>query len=63
MAERRIIRIDLSEVDFRKYKVLCAIADVSMTKQTNVLIKHFIEESEKEVKIIRTDKNIPVDDI
>lgn len=53
MAERRIIRIDLSDVDFRKYKVLCAIADVSMTKQTNVLIKHFIEESEKQIRVVK----------
>lgn len=58
MSERRIIRIELTEEEFRKYKVLCAIANLSMTKQTNILIKNFIKDSENYVKVIKISNNI-----
>ncbi len=53
MTERRVIRIELSEEEIRKYKVFCAIENMSMTKQTNILVKEFIKSSEDCVKIIK----------
>ena len=51
--EKRVIRIKLSEADFKKYKVYCAISDISMTNQTNRLIKEFLVTCESEVKIVK----------
>jgi len=51
----RYIRIRLKEEQFRKYKVLCAMDDVSMTDKTNQIVRQFIEEAGKHVKIIKTD--------
>ena len=51
--ENRIIRIRLKDDTFRKYKVYCAIADVSLTDQTNLLIKAYVEKTESEIKIIK----------
>jgi hypothetical protein len=50
---KRIVRIVLNEETFRKYKVFCAMADLSMTDQTNIIIRKFVEDAEKEVKIIK----------
>ena len=54
--ENRIIRIRLKDDVFRKYKVYCAIADISMTDQTNNIIKAFVEQTEAEIKIIKVPK-------
>lgn len=51
----RYIRIRLKEEQFRKYKVLCAIEDVSMTDKTNEIVRKFIEDSSQVVKVVRTD--------
>lgn len=59
MTQKRIIRIELNDDNFRKYKVFCAISDLSMTKQTNKLIEEFIKLSEKEVRITRIN---PIED-
>ena len=56
MGEKRIIRIQLTEDEFRKYKVYCAISDISMTIQTNRLIREFLKKMEKEIKVIHVDK-------
>ena len=54
--DKRTIRIVLNEETFLKYKVYCAIADISMTDQTNEIIKKFVDEMAKSVKIIKVDK-------
>lgn len=48
-----IIRIRLKEENFRKYKVLCAIRNISMTDQTNEIVRNFIEEQSKNIKIVK----------
>lgn len=55
--EKRIIRIKLKEEIYRRYKVYCAINDVTTTEMTNRLIKKFVEESQQKIKII-ADKDI-----
>lgn len=55
----RYIRIRLKEEQFRKYKVLCAIEDVSMTDKTNEIVRKFIEDSSQVVKVVRTDQANP----
>lgn len=52
--EARIIRIRLTEELFRKYKVLCAINDLSMTQQTENIVRNFIKEQGEVIKIINT---------
>ena len=52
---KRVIRIVVSEETFRKYKVFCAIANISMTDQTNDILKKFIDDMSKIVKIVKTD--------
>lgn len=52
---KRTIRIVLNEEMFRKYKVYCAIENLSMTDQTNMIIKKFVEETESMIKIIKVD--------
>jgi len=48
-----VVRARLKTETFRKYKVFCAMANLSVTEQTARLIAKFIEESEKNVKIIK----------
>lgn len=50
-----IIRIRLKEENFRKYKVLCAIRNISMTDQTNEIVRNFIEEQSKNIKIVKVE--------
>ena len=61
----RTIRVRLKEEQFRKYKVFCAINDISMTDQTNKIVKEFIEKQNNLVKIISIESmhNHPVSDI
>ena len=54
--EARIIRIRLTEELFRKYKVLCAINDISMTQQTENIVRKFINEQGEVIKIIKTNE-------
>jgi two-component SAPR family response regulator len=51
--EKRSIRIVLNEDTFRKYKVYCAIANISMTDQTNIIVQDFVKDMETHVKIIK----------
>lgn len=53
--EKRTIRIVLNEETFRKYKVFCAIANLSMTDQTNIIIKQFVDDQGKSIKIINVE--------
>jgi hypothetical protein len=52
----RYIRIRLKEEQFRKYKVLCAIENVSMTDKTNEIVRGFIDSQSEKVKIVLTDQ-------
>lgn len=56
--ENRTIRIRLKEETFRKYKVYCAIANLSITEQTNLIIKKFVDDTETQIKIINVSKNV-----
>lgn len=51
---KRTIRVVLNEETFRKYKVYCAIGDLSMTDQTTELVQKFVKECENNIKIIKT---------
>lgn len=61
----RSIRLRLKEEQYRKYKVFCAINDISMTDQTNKIVREFIEVQNNLVKIISIENNCnhPVSDI
>ncbi len=52
--EKRSIRIVLNDETFRKYKVYCAIANISMTDQTNIIVQQYVKDMELQVKIIKT---------
>lgn len=52
--ERRTIRLTLTEDNFRKFKVYCAINDISMTDQINKIVFKFVEEQNNDIKIIST---------
>lgn len=55
---KRSVRIILNEETYRKYKVYCAMENISMTDMTNKLIENYIKECLEYIKIIRTQKNI-----
>ena len=54
--EDRIIRVRLKDEQFRKYKVFCAINDISMTDQVNKLVRRFIEEQNESIKVVKIEK-------
>ena len=54
---KRIVRIILNEDLFRKYKVYCAINDLSMTDQTNRLVQEFIKDQNDKIKIVTKETN------
>ena len=53
MTEKRVVRIVLNDETFRKYKVYCAISNISMTDQTNLIVQEFVKDMELQVKIIK----------
>lgn len=55
--EDRIIRVRLKDEVFRKYKVFCAINDITMMDQTYKLVKRYIEEQNEKIKIINIQKS------
>lgn len=57
MAIDRIIRVKIREELFRKFKVYCAIRDISMTDMTNKIVKDFVDIEQRSVKIINTEKS------
>ncbi len=59
MTEKHVVRIVLNEELFRKYKVFCAIANVSMTDQTTQIVQEFVKDTEMQIKII----NLGVDTV
>lgn len=48
----RLIRLVLNEELFRKYKVFCAINDISMTQQTQKLVGEFIKNQNENIKVV-----------
>jgi len=52
---KRIIRIVISEDVYRKYKVFCAIHDISMTQQTEKIVNDFVRSENENIKIVRKD--------
>jgi len=50
----RTVRVILREDTFRKFKVYCAINDLSMTQQVNNIVKKFVDEQQEMIKIIKT---------
>ena len=50
---KKSIRIVLNEEAYRKFKVYCAIANISMTEQTNNIVIEYIKKCEVEIKIIK----------
>lgn len=48
----RIIRVRLSEDLFRKYKVFCAIHDISMTQKTEKIVSDFIKKENENIKVV-----------
>ncbi len=48
----KFIRIRLNEELFRKYKVYCAMNDLSMTQQTEHIVREFIKAQNDKIKII-----------
>jgi hypothetical protein len=56
MNEERIIRIKLRDELFRKYKVYCAIENISMTEMTNIIVSEYINKQQENVKIFKVEK-------
>lgn len=54
MSKDGMVHARLPEELMRKYKVFCAMNDLSMTQQTEHIIREFIKESNKTIKIIKT---------
>jgi len=54
MTNERMIRVRIKEDLFRKYKVYCAINDISMTDQTMKIVSDFIRSQSENIKIIST---------
>lgn len=54
MSIQGIVRVRLPEDLMRKYKVFCAMNDMTITAQTEHIIREFIKESSKSIKIIKT---------
>lgn len=48
----KFIRVRLTEDLFRKYKVYCAMNDLSMTQQTEHIVREFIKVQNEKIKII-----------
>lgn len=58
MTQDALIRIRLKIEQFQRYKVYCAINNITMTDQTNALIRKFLEEQNEKIKIINIEKKI-----
>lgn len=52
---KRIIRIVITEEVYRKYKVFCAIHDISMTQQTEKIVNEFVRKENENIKIVKKD--------
>lgn len=49
-------KVCLSQEVYRKFKVFCAINDVTMTTQLNSIVKQFVDKQSETIKIINTKK-------
>lgn len=53
----KVVRIKVSESLFLKYKVYCAMQNISMTDQTNRLIDDFIKKGQEKIRIVKVEEN------
>lgn len=53
----KMIHIRLPEELYRKFKVYCAMNDMSMVQQCTHILREFIKEQSEHVKIIKLEKN------
>jgi len=54
MSKFGMVHARLPEELMRKYKVFCAMNDMSITAQTEHIIREFIKNSATKIKIIKT---------
>jgi hypothetical protein len=52
----KTVRLRLSDDLYRKYKVFCAINNLSMTQQTEHIVREYIKEQSEHIKIININK-------
>jgi hypothetical protein len=50
---QKVVRIRISEVVFKKYKLLCVEKDLSIPKQTTQLIRKFVEIDEENKRLMK----------
>jgi len=55
--KEKVLRIVLDEDVYRRFKMLCVKKDLSFTKQTNAIIKNFVEIQEYNDKIMEKIKS------
>lgn len=53
----KFIRVRLTEELFKKYKVYCAMNELSMTQQTEHIVREFIKDQNEKIKIINVFKD------
>jgi len=51
-----VVRIRLPNELFRKYKVYCAINNLSMTQQTERIVREFVTKQNEKIKIVNLEK-------
>lgn len=51
-----LIRVRLPEELMKKYKVFCAISDMSMTQMTEHIVRDYIKSQNEIIKIIKIEK-------
>lgn len=50
---KRSIRVVLTEDSFLKFKVYCAIENITMTDMTNKIVNKFIKETEEQIRVVK----------
>lgn len=56
--KEKIVRIRIDENIYKDYKFLCVDLDLSIPKQTEMLIKQFLQVQRDNLKIIKTMKGL-----
>jgi hypothetical protein len=51
--EEKIVRIRIHPALYKKYKVLCAELDLSIPKQTEQIIRNFVDIHEGQKKLVK----------
>lgn len=53
MIELKEVKLRMRMKEYRKYKVYCAMNDLSINRMTNELIKKFMDEQSEKVRIVK----------